>query len=147
MLPSKSFLPSCPEVPLFDPFKCHATAAALLASTPTSPAPPLTSPLWAEVDRRLIDSHYSDICGVKGCGIFALQSKINHDCSPNSQARSCTFRSACIEIVALRPIAAGDEVSISYVGPGMSAAQRRADLWSNYGFKCACGACSSGVST
>jgi hypothetical protein len=101
----------------------------------------------ADVDRRLIDSHYSRSCCIEGCGIFALQSKINHDCSPNSQARSCTFRSACVEVVALRPIAAGDEVSISYLGPGMSVGQRNADLLSNYGFKCACSSCAHGIST
>jgi hypothetical protein len=101
----------------------------------------------ADVDRRLIDSHYSRKCGVECCGIFSLQSKINHDCSPNSQARSCSFRSACIEIIAVRPIACGDEICMSYVGPGMSVAQRAADLLSNYGFKCVCGLCALGAST
>jgi hypothetical protein len=87
------------------------------------------------------------VCGVECCGIFSLQSKINHDCRPNSEARSCSFRSACIEIVAVRAIAPGDEVCISYLRPRMSAAQRGADLLSNYGFKCACQACACGAST
>ena len=65
-------------------------------------------------DRRLIDAHYSLACGIEGCGIFALQSKINHDCSPNCEARSCTFRSACVEVVAVRPVAVGDEICIRF---------------------------------
>jgi hypothetical protein len=79
-------------------------------------------------------------------GLFVLVSMLSHDCRP-----SCYFRSqwsaqgACpqVTIAALRPIAAGEELTISYVGDGPESTHVRRAKLRPYGFTCACARCAA----
>ena len=81
--------------------------------------------------------------GGKGVGqyacIGALTSRINHDCSPNT---TYTFNmpSFSMEIMAVRSIAKGEEIAVSYAHESAVAAERQASL-KPYGFTCSCTAC------
>ncbi|KAI0044065.1 SET domain-containing protein [Auriscalpium vulgare] len=74
-------------------------------------------------------------------GVFNDISRINHSCVPNAVFRwdgdSLTF-----EIRALRPIAPGEEVTLSYVHACALYDERRSDLQQRYGFTCTCSSCS-----
>lgn len=73
-------------------------------------------------------------------GIYATACLINHSCVPN--AYPCWNAVAEHETVhAIRPIAVGTEITISYCDEGPSIA-RQADLSRSFGFTCTCNACS-----
>ncbi|KAI0786817.1 SET domain-containing protein [Abortiporus biennis] len=77
-------------------------------------------------------------------GIFPHASRFfNHSCDPNAVARYIINQSQPIklEIVALRPIAKGEEITIPYLDPALSFETRDVALRSNYGFKCRCSLC------
>ena len=97
---------------------------------------------------RLADAHRVDqVCdevyGVRGGGLYKLQSKINHSCTPNARL-VCGFTDATIDVVALRPIARHEEVTISYINPAFDRARRRSLLQAGYGFDCECALCAQG---
>ena len=62
-----------------------------------------------------VDGFFNARSSVPGSAVFALHSKLNHDCDGNAMAVSGGFTSAAIEIVAVRSIAPGDEICTSYV--------------------------------
>lgn len=101
-------------------------------------------------------------------GLFLLQSGFNHSCVPNAVAfpalfgrgaegsASPTRMGAGIEIVSLREICRGEELSVSYLadlqsagsaelGDLFRAADRRSILQQQYLFKCDCSVCSAEV--
>ena len=84
--------------------------------------------------------------GARGSSLFVLQSKINHACAPNAKL-VCAFTDATIDIVAERDLRRGDEICISYIGPGLGRVRRRQLLRTNYGFGCVCSLCSSEATT
>ncbi|KAG7345536.1 SET methyltransferase domain containing protein [Nitzschia inconspicua] len=61
-------------------------------------------------------------------GLFPLTSQCNHSCEPNAQLQSQEFVDSHVDVVALRDIAAGEEVCISYVGRRNNRFQRRKEL-------------------
>jgi hypothetical protein len=74
--------------------------------------------------------------------LFPHFSLLNHDCSPN--AVHLTLQSGALVVVrAVRPINAGQPLSISYLGrPQLRPlGERRMALQEGYGFKCACARC------
>ncbi|GBE85025.1 SET domain-containing protein [Sparassis crispa] len=78
-------------------------------------------------------------------GIFPLASRLfNHSCVPNAVARYIITpsESVCMEIVTLRPVAAGEEITIPYLDPALSFHTRQQALRMNYGFTCSCPLCS-----
>ncbi|GBF89127.1 hypothetical protein Rsub_01844 [Raphidocelis subcapitata] len=76
---------------------------------------------------------------VEGTAFFALQSCCNHSCAPSAAAEGDPCGEA--RLVAARRIAAGEEVTISYVEEeGVGLEERRAAL-AAYGFECRCGRC------
>ncbi|KAH9947569.1 SET domain-containing protein [Amylocystis lapponica] len=78
-------------------------------------------------------------------GIFPLASRLlNHSCVPNAVTKYIITPSECVrmEVVALRPIAAGEEVTIPYLDPALPFNTRQEALRANYGFTCACLLCS-----
>lgn len=80
------------------------------------------------------------------CAVFPLTARCNHSCEPNAQVRSQEFVDSHIDVVALRDLAAGEELLISYipVGAGVgkrSTVQRRRDLQAKYLFHCECSLC------
>ena len=76
-------------------------------------------------------------------GIFIQASRFNHSCSPNARY-SWNPEIKCFAIYALRDIAAGDEILVSYLSSrgvyGSTRAARQARL-GRYAFSCTCVAC------
>jgi len=75
--------------------------------------------------------------------IFGLTANINHDCEPNC-CISSSFVDARIDVVALRDIAVGEEITISYVPPRLRFQQRQRELRAKYLFDCTCYRCRRG---
>jgi len=76
----------------------------------------------------------------EGTGFYALQSCANHSCDPNATLE-CERDSRC-QATARRPIAAGEEITISYTDEDGSLEERRRDLL-DYGFRCGCLRCTA----
>ena len=74
-----------------------------------------------------------------GVGLYPTMAFFNHSCEPNAAA---TFTNATLHVRALRPIAEGDEVTISYIDEVAPRKHRRGELESTYHFPCGCGRCS-----
>jgi hypothetical protein len=77
-------------------------------------------------------------------GIFLEVSRFNHSCLPNVRT-SWDPDTNRMRVYALRDIAYGDEIFVSYIGSkilyGSSRAERQTRLMSRYMFTCACTAC------
>jgi len=77
-------------------------------------------------------------------GIFLEVSRFNHSCSPNARY-SWNPDIKRMRVYALRDIAYGDEIFVSYLASrsvyGSSRAERRTRLAERYKFACACAAC------
>lgn len=73
-------------------------------------------------------------------GVFANVSRINHSCRPNTKH---TWNGSLQQqtVYAIRPVAAGQELTLSYLQGGTSA-QRQQELQSYFGFTCTCELCS-----
>ena len=104
-----------------------------------------TEELRARHPERLADAMCPDavgdeMYGVSGCGIFKLQSKLNHSCAPTVR-RVCAFTDASLDLVACRDIAPGEELTNAYVDPALEGPRRRQILRATYGFVCACSKC------
>lgn len=79
----------------------------------------------------------------EGSGLYLLQSKINHSCNPNAEIRF-PFSNNILQVVALRDIAEGEEVCISYLDEcelNRSRHSRQKYLEENYLFACECDKC------
>lgn len=79
-------------------------------------------------------------------GLFPLTARVNHSCDPNAQVQSQEFADSRVDVVALRDIVAGEEVTISYIGIGhgvgkKTLARRRRELQAKYLFVCDCRFC------
>ena len=64
-------------------------------------------------------------------GLYPVGAMVNHSCTPNAMQ---SFAGRRIAFRAIRPIAAGDEVTISYVELAATRAERRAALMAGYCF-------------
>ncbi|KAJ7186406.1 hypothetical protein C8R46DRAFT_274791 [Mycena filopes] len=73
-------------------------------------------------------------------GIFLNISRCNHSCGPNAKWQ-WDAASFSLSLVALRPIHAGQEITVAYITPTYSRAERRAQLKSMYNFSCRCEFC------
>lgn len=82
--------------------------------------------------------------GSGSSGIFLEISRFNHSCSPNART-SWNPDINRMRVYALRDIALGDEIFVSYLASrnvyGSSRAERQTRLTSRYMFTCACAAC------
>lgn len=72
-----------------------------------------------------------------------LFSRANHSCRPSASycVRPAAPRGARIALRTLRPLAPGDQVSVSYTDPTAPTQHRRHDLASRYAFTCGCPRC------
>ncbi|KAK6438629.1 hypothetical protein LTR95_005167 [Oleoguttula sp. CCFEE 5521] len=70
-------------------------------------------------------------------GLWLKASIFNHSCVPNCH---WTWISNIIFIRAVRPIAADEELTVSYIAPNANFAKRNAAL-ASYGFECTCPLC------
>jgi len=73
-------------------------------------------------------------------GLFAKTCRLNHSCSPNSRY---TWRADLKRelVFALRPIAAGEELTVEYKDCNRPCAERRLVLEQMFKFVCACSSC------
>lgn len=84
-----------------------------------------------------------DFLNNEGSALYSTQSKANHSCTPNVQA---TFPESnhVLHLVALKAIAAGEEICTSYLNECMlerSRHSRQKELQKNYLFNCSCAKC------
>ncbi|KAF2677332.1 SET domain-containing protein [Lentithecium fluviatile CBS 122367] len=93
-----------------------------------------------EEDVMLTNAFGSEIAGIDCRALFPLISRINHACNPNAFV---LFSRAGISMAvkAYRPIAPGEELSISYITLGQPSRNRAAAL-ARWGFSCTCPLCS-----
>ncbi|KAF2856439.1 SET domain-containing protein [Plenodomus tracheiphilus IPT5] len=82
-----------------------------------------------------------DVEGVNHLAVWPETSRLNHDCGPNAQY-VLDPKTLTHTVHATRPIASGEEISISYTSPFDNTADRQAHL-SSFGFTCSCRRCSS----
>ncbi|KAJ7083543.1 hypothetical protein C8R44DRAFT_651994 [Mycena epipterygia] len=73
-------------------------------------------------------------------GIFLNISRCNHSCGPNAKWQ-WDPASFSLSLVALRPIQAGQEITVAYVTPTLSRSERRTRLKAMYNFSCRCEFC------
>lgn len=76
--------------------------------------------------------------------VYSVFSRINHACDPNAAFFYLGVRSQRLGVRALRDIAAGDQIFVSYLGDNarreMTRTQRQEGL-KTWGFECGCDAC------
>ncbi|PRP82387.1 hypothetical protein PROFUN_10163 [Planoprotostelium fungivorum] len=72
--------------------------------------------------------------------LFPLASYFNHSCEPN-----CFVSSSAdvIEIITLRDVSEGEELTFRYIDVNQTRDKRRQQLWDSYQFMCACSRCAS----
>lgn len=76
--------------------------------------------------------------------LFPQVSRINHACRPNANAKFIP-RTLSMEIRALRDIPAWQEITITYGKLDLKYMERQKLYEENWGFKCACDLCASGI--
>ena len=72
--------------------------------------------------------------------VFAHVSRFNHSCAPNAK-HAWNAALGHQTVYAIRPVAAGQEITLSYLQGG-TFAERQRELKSLFGFTCACELCS-----
>jgi hypothetical protein len=73
-------------------------------------------------------------------GLFPLVARLNHSCRPNAQHAWDAARGR-ETVHAVRDVAAGEELTLSYHNGGQASGERQAALRQFFGFACACAAC------
>eukprot|EP00899_Mesostigma_viride_P010240 jgi/Mesvir1/19217/Mv11526-RA.1 len=77
----------------------------------------------------------------EGTGFYPLQSCMNHSCDPNAMAfKRDEDKDGSAVILAKRVVAAGEEITISYIDESDTLKERQASL-ADYGFVCRCPRC------
>ena len=89
--------------------------------------------------------------GYEGAIVYDIVSRLNHSCAPNLASTGARgihgFADATAEVAALRDVAEGEELFISYLTEDdleKPTSARRALLQSKYNFVCGCRRCESG---
>jgi hypothetical protein len=81
----------------------------------------------------------------EACGVWLVTSMCNHSCVPNAIAHIESSEDAGgpppLHLRCIRPIAIGDEISISYHGEEFLPTEDRQSLVTSRGFKCTCPMC------
>lgn len=91
--------------------------------------------------RAAAAAHLSGSSGrVQGSALFGLASMLNHSCEPCLDVQ-WPRNSAAIAFRAARDVAAGEQLTISYIPPEQPVAQRQQALHQGYGFWCRCSKC------
>ena len=87
----------------------------------------------------------------EGAIVYDIVSRLNHSCAPNLASTGARgihgFADATAEVAALRDVAEGEELFISYLTEDdleKPTSARRALLQSKYNFLCGCGRCEPG---
>ena len=125
----------------------EASAVALFASLPEvkqrlvmslSDAHHAEPTVWGTMKTNAIPTN--DVSMPPSSGIFVLACRLNHSCKPN--ARYVWRQDLGRELVfAIRPISAGEEVTVQYTAGYLPRAERQSVLRAAFNFACACLAC------
>lgn len=83
----------------------------------------------------MVDDDFTT-CGI---AIYGEASAINHSCLPTAMQRFTP--SGDLQILVVRPLRAGQEVTIAYFDPTIPRARRQKQALSSYGFYCLCPRC------
>ncbi|KPA81886.1 hypothetical protein ABB37_04134 [Leptomonas pyrrhocoris] len=77
----------------------------------------------------------------RGQGIYGVGCLFNHSCDPNLNVQYAAVNDETLSVVALRDIAAGEELTISYIDTSLPYAVRQQQLLDHYLFECKCPRC------
>jgi hypothetical protein len=95
----------------------------------------------------VLDSDAMAALNVVGAsGLYSVANSMNHSCAPNAVVVS-SFPDCRIRVVAVRDIAAEEEVCFSYVDENLPLEERRAKLLNYYQFLCECPRCLAELSS
>ncbi|PSC68405.1 SET domain-containing [Micractinium conductrix] len=84
-----------------------------------------------------------ELPGCEGNAFYGLHSCCNHSCAPNAEAfKREGDQDGDAVILALRPVSAGEEITLSYIDEEAPLAERREQL-ADYGFECGCDKCAA----
>jgi len=129
-----------------------ANAAAFAAAACAARRPPLVDLLLDLARARAADplagaylANAMELEPTEECGVFPLAAMCNHACDANC-AYAVDADGSTLYLQATRPIAAGDELTLSYVaclGETRSTRARRDALKRSFGFDCACPRCAA----
>lgn len=99
--------------------------------------------------RELVDTHGVETLypPLDGTAFYATICRINHSCDPNVRVTYVnSLHGLQATLIALKPIAPGEELVQSYIDQFQSLAARQKAL-KDYGFQCTCPKCLSEAST
>ncbi|OWZ20712.1 SET-domain transcriptional regulator protein, Zn-binding site [Phytophthora megakarya] len=89
-------------------------------------------------------------CNAFDSGVFLYNAMFNHDCNPNCvkfTPEDAGPEGGVSEVRVARPIAKGEQLTISYLYPReQSRENRQKNLWEQFGFECSCELCKRGDS-
>jgi hypothetical protein len=118
----------------------EAEQDALTASAMVVPgADPSIAALREMIEEYGVETLYPPL---DGTAFYSVICRINHSCDPNVRVTyiNCPQRGLLASLIALRPIAAGEELVQSYIDQFASLKVRQKAL-KDYGFECACPKC------
>jgi len=94
---------------------------------------------------KLLKCKEDEVPHSAGTGLFAIHSSLNHSCRPNAEVVGGLrhVKDAQIQVVALKSIKKGDEITISYIDDlkHRDREDRHKELNGGYLFECACNRC------
>lgn len=94
-----------------------------------------------QADGTRLEDEFALLCsGNEASSMLFIGNCMNHSCAPNVFA-ACGSPDARIQFIAMSPIAAGVELSRSYIDESLPQAARAATLARRYGFHCQCPIC------
>ncbi|KAK3291920.1 uncharacterized protein B0H64DRAFT_329754 [Chaetomium fimeti] len=88
------------------------------------------------------NAFHTPMDGVPHIALYPTVSRLNHACNPNSYTRPMP-ETLQISILAARDIAAGEEITHSYLPLGLPHPERTQKLHRQWGFTCTCALCSA----
>ncbi|KAI1339209.1 hypothetical protein F5Y15DRAFT_383448 [Xylariaceae sp. FL0016] len=91
----------------------------------------------------IVRNERGEIVQNKTGGLFTGTSRFNHSCDPNVEYNAQRTPGWWLGL-ANRNIAAGDELTITYIPPTMPREQRQSKLRVGWGFECTCHLCQAG---
>jgi hypothetical protein len=116
-----------------------AAEQASAAATAVPGADPSIAALREMIEEYGLDTLYPPL---DGTAFYSVICRINHSCDPNVRVTyiNCPLRGLLASLIALRPIAPGEELVQSYIDQFASLKARQKAL-KDYGFVCACPKC------
>ncbi|EUC27588.1 hypothetical protein COCCADRAFT_9850 [Bipolaris zeicola 26-R-13] len=95
------------------------------------------------IDDRMTTNYFElTLSGETLSGLFPEIAMMNHDCRPNA-AYFFDEDTMTHYVHAIRPIYPGEEITITYINNEVTRVRRMGRLRTNWGFTCACSACSA----